>query len=197
MFHHCKVKVMERKALIFIFFVMWALVISLFLFAFSMLKAPAHPHDMEIFNNDKHANPEMKNMCSVCHVSPGGGGPRNEFGMVFEANNETITNNIRKQFPELFHLVESTTPKITRVKPSVFIVGKETSVMILGKNFAEDIILHIDSVSLESTPHIEHAVVSSKRIDVKVTFDKVGVHTFHIVSALGQVSNVFKVKAKP
>lgn len=172
------------------------LILSLAVF-YCQLKAYSYPHDMEIFNNDKFARPEMKNMCSVCHENPSGGGPRNTFGMAFEANNEAITNNIRQKFPELFDLLKALSPKINRVKPVVFIVGQETKVMILGANFSSDSVFHIDSISLESTPHIEHTFVSPKRIDLTVTFDKVGKHTFHIVSPLGQVSNVFKVIAKP
>ena len=161
------------------------------------LKVLCHPHDMEIFNNDKFTRPEMKNMCSVCHENPSGGGPRNAFGMTFEANSEIITNDIRKEFPQLFDLLKAVSPRINRIRPSVFIVGKETQVMILGNNFSNGDILHIDSISLESTPHIEHTVVSPNRIDLTITFDKSGKHTFHIVNALGQVSNVFKVIAKP
>ena len=157
----------------------------------------SYPHDMEIFNSDKFARPEMKNMCSVCHVSPSGGGPLNNFGKTFEANNEIITNDIRKKFPELFDLLKATSPRITRVKPSVFIVGKETKVTILGLNFSSSDFLHIDNVSLESTPQIEHTAVNSKKIELTITFDKPGKHTFHIVNALGQVSNVLKVVAKP
>jgi len=172
------------------------LILSLAVF-YCQLKAYSYPHDMEIFNNDKFARSEMKNMCSVCHENPSGGGTRNAFGMAFEANNEVITNDIRKKFPELFDLLKASAPKINRVKPAIFVIGKEAKVMILGTNFSSDDILHIDSISLESTPHIEYTFVSPKRIDLTVTFDTPGKHTFHIVNALGQVSNVFKVVAKP
>ncbi|MBI2995311.1 MAG: hypothetical protein HYY52_01190 [Candidatus Melainabacteria bacterium] len=164
---------------------------------FFPLKASSNPHDLEIFNNDKLARPEMKNMCSVCHINPSGGGPRNEFGEAFEAANETITNDLREKFPELFDLLRGMIPKIVRVKPSVFAIGKEIKVTILGKNFSADNFLHIDSVSIESTPHIEHEVIGTKKIVIEnVTFNTPGKHTFHVVTPSGQTSNIFKVKAK-
>lgn len=162
----------------------------------SSLTAFANPHDLEIFNNDKFAKPEMKNKCSVCHINPSGGGTRNEFGEAFEEASEKITNEIRKKFPELFNIPQGSMPKITRVRPAVFTVGKETTVTILGKNLTSDIILHVDGVSTETT-HLEHTITSPKKIEFDITFNEVGKHTFHVATPTGQLSNIFKVKAKP
>lgn len=173
-------------------FLVMFLAVSQFFFSVS-----ANPHDLEIYNNDPFAKEDMKGMCSVCHVDPNGGGPRNEFGQVFEANNEVITNNIRKQFPELFDLFHALAPMIKRIKPRIVTVGKETELQIIGKNFTKDIFLHIDSVSIESLPHIKHEIINSTRAVVTVNFDTPGKHIIHFVSPLGLISNTYNVIAKP
>lgn len=160
---------------------------------FIPLKGNCHPHDMEIFNNDKFARPEMKNMCSVCHENPNGGGTRNAFGMAFEANNETITNDLRKKFPELFDLMKALEPKIIRIKPSMITVSQEAKLAIIGKNFANDSIVKIDG----NSENIQSTFVNPKRIDVTITFSDIGVHTVQVVNVTEQASNTFKIKVKP
>ena len=89
----------------------------LFLLAFCFLvplKAYSFPQYLDIFDNDKFARPEMKNMCSVCHVSPNSGGPTNDFGMAFDANGKKITNDLRQKFPQLFNLLKVFHKKVTR-----------------------------------------------------------------------------------
>ena len=157
------------------------------------LKAYAFPQYMEIFNKDKFARPEMKNMCSVCHVDPNGGGPLNEFGKAFDANGYKIANDLKQKFPELFNLMQSLAPKIIRVKPAVLALGQEVKIMIVGNNFASDSVVKIDGGS----DNIQSTFVNPKKIDLTIIFDGAGVHTIQVISTTGQTSNTFKIKAKP
>ncbi len=157
------------------------------------LKANAFPQYMEIFNKDKFARSEMKNMCSVCHQNPNGGGPLNDFGVDFDASGHKITNNLRQKFPELFNLMQSFAPKIIRIKPASVTLGKEVKIMIVGNNFANDSTIKIDS----SSDNIESTFVNPKDIDVTITFSNIGVHTVQVINVTGQASNIFKVKVKP
>ena len=170
-------------------------IIFIFLFALLLfpLKAYAFPQYMEIFDKDKFAKSEMKNMCSVCHVSPNGGGPLNEFGQAFDANGKTITNNLRQKFPELFNLIQSLAPKIIRIKPAILAMGQEIKIMIVGNNFASDSVVKIDG----SSENIQSTFVNSKDIDITISFSAVGIHTVQVVNVTGQSSNTFKVKVKP
>ncbi|MBI2995305.1 MAG: IPT/TIG domain-containing protein [Candidatus Melainabacteria bacterium] len=163
------------------------------LFFLFPLTAFSTPQYMEIFNKDSFAKPEKKSKCSVCHVSPSGGGPLNDFGKAFSGNGKKITSNIREQFPELFDLLKSLAPKITRIKPKIAFAGQEAQFMILGKNFASDSIVKVDGIS----ENIQSTFVSSKEIDLTISFSETGVHTIQVVSAIGQVSNIFKIKVKP
>ncbi len=157
------------------------------------LKANALPQYLEIFNNDKFARPEMKNMCSVCHQNPAGGGPVNSFGKAFDANGHKITNDLRQKFPELFNLMQSLAPKIVRVKPMTVTIGQEVKIMIVGNNFANDSTVKIDG----SSENIQATFVNPKDIDVTIIFSNIGVHTVQVVNVTGQTSNTFKVKVKP
>ena len=157
------------------------------------LRSSAFPQYMDIFDKDKFAKSEMKNMCSVCHQNPNGGGPVNNFGMAFDASGHKITNDLRQKFPELFNLMQSFAPKIIRVKPIIVTLEQEVKIMIVGNNFANDSLVKIDG----SSENVQTTFVNPKDIDVTITFSNAGMHTIQVVNITGQVSNIFKVKVKP
>src|SRR3989338_3404975 len=54
------------------------------------------------YDSDKRSLPELRGMCNVCHFSPNGAGPQNEFGRAFKEAGFKITDQLVKQFPEFF-----------------------------------------------------------------------------------------------
>lgn len=71
-------------------------------FAVAVLTVQARPEYLKLYAADPNSLPELRNKCSVCHVRPEGGGPRNEFGKAFTAAGLQITPELRKQFPDRF-----------------------------------------------------------------------------------------------
>lgn len=169
------------------------ILILLIALLFFPLRAYSFPQYLDIFNKDPFSKQEKRNMCSVCHISPNGGGPENDFGKAFDANGKKITNDLRQKFPELFDLMQSLAPKILRVKPPVITLGQETTIMIVGKNFAGDSTVKIDG----SSENIQPIFVNPKKINVLITFNEIGKHTVQVINVTEQASNIFKIKVKP
>src|SRR5689334_14262955 len=92
--------------------------------------ANALPDYLKIYDADPLANPAMKGKCSVCHINPAGGGPRNEFGRAFAQAGRRITPELRQQFPDRFTSGQQTTPPVT------FTSDNEAVVEINGKRYA-------------------------------------------------------------
>lgn len=154
------------------------------------------PTFMEIFNKDPFAKKSKKNNCGVCHVSPSGGGPRNEFGQAFDKNGHKIDQGLREQFPKLFDLFQSITPRIKRVKPRKIKVGVETTLKIKGKNFAEDSTILVDGQDIAEIEGAVFTFINQKKATLTITFSEPGKHTIQIQNTTGQSSNLFKVKVK-
>ncbi len=78
---------------------------STLLLVATVVSAPAllhaRPEFLARYMADPFARPEKSN-CSTCHISPAGGGARNEFGRAFAAANFQITPALRAQFPAWF-----------------------------------------------------------------------------------------------
>ena len=83
-----------------------SILVLTFLVAWSV-PASAFPGFLQIFQADPFRNPALDS-CSVCHIDPNGGGPRNEFGLAFAESEMTITPLLRSEFPDRF--TYSTTP---------------------------------------------------------------------------------------
>ncbi|MDX2031896.1 MAG: DUF5777 family beta-barrel protein [Blastocatellia bacterium] len=94
----------------------------------------ARPEYLRIFSADPLSRPELRGKCSLCHTSPEGGGPRNEFGKAFASAGFVITADLRKRFPDNF-LTEA---QAQQGRPPVsFVPGSdaEAIVEIGGKKF--------------------------------------------------------------
>ena len=61
----------------------------------------ARPEYLARFQADPFRRPEVDG-CGTCHISPGGGGPRNDFGTAFEKGDHAITPMLRATFPDRF-----------------------------------------------------------------------------------------------
>jgi hypothetical protein len=73
------------------------------LFLAANVSAFAYPNFLEDYKADKFTNPKNKDaVCNFCHMSPGGGDERNEFGKTFETGGEKFTPLLRAQFPDRF-----------------------------------------------------------------------------------------------
>jgi hypothetical protein len=76
-------------------------VLCLVLVVASAAPLEAFPQFLQLFQADPFRRPEVDG-CGTCHVNPGGGGPRNQFGQAFEANQMRVTPMLRSQFPDRF-----------------------------------------------------------------------------------------------
>ncbi|MGE0102522.1 MAG: DUF5777 family beta-barrel protein [Blastocatellales bacterium] len=101
------------------------------IFALSLAVAGvnARPEYLRQYAADPLSKPELRNSCSVCHVNPAGGGPRNDFGRAFTQAGFQITDDLRRRFPDRF----------TQAQPPVsFVSDSEAIVTIDGKKFLID-----------------------------------------------------------
>ncbi|MCW5966981.1 MAG: hypothetical protein KIT57_00575 [Blastocatellales bacterium] len=89
--------------------------------------AAAIPDYMSQFAEDPLSRIELRNKCSVCHTSPAGGGPRNDFGRAFASAGRRITPELRKQFPALFRSPNEPPPQLPKVN---FIEGSSTEAVL-------------------------------------------------------------------
>ncbi len=92
----------------------------------------ARPEYLRQYAADPFSKPELRNRCSVCHINPAGGGPRNEFGMAFMRAGLRITAELRGRFPDRF-----SQDTAAREAPVSFVEGSDSEaiVTINGRKF--------------------------------------------------------------
>jgi hypothetical protein len=62
----------------------------------------AFPPLLKEYSKHPLSKAEFKQDCSLCHIAPGGGGERNEFGEAFAREGAAFTKELIKKFPERF-----------------------------------------------------------------------------------------------
>lgn len=112
---------------------LFKLILLFVAFTIAGLTVQARPEYLKLYAESPFSKPELRK-CSLCHINPAGGGPRNEFGKAFTSAGFEITSELRRQFPQNFLSEDSTQSD----KPAVsFIPGSDSEavVEINGKKF--------------------------------------------------------------
>ena len=113
----------------------WLLLPAVLLF----IATPSYalPEFLMRFSQDPFSRPEFRGQCSTCHISPGGGGPRNPFGSAFENNDKLITPALRAAWPDHFLPSAAAAPVATpagEVK-ATFLANENETILEIGGEF--------------------------------------------------------------
>ncbi len=165
------------------------------------------------YDSDKRALSSLKGMCNVCHISPSGAGPQNEFGRGFANAGFMITDELVAKFPEFFQKQEPKDAKPTipsplpptssssgsvpvpipvlqRIKPTLFILNKQSMASVTGQNFVDGAKAFIDDNEVLTT------VKSKALVIIDFVLNSKGTHTVKVKNPDGQESNILKIKGK-
>ncbi|MEO6725339.1 MAG: DUF5777 family beta-barrel protein [Blastocatellia bacterium] len=148
---------------------LFKLVFLLTAFTFAAFSVQARPEYLRMYAADPLSKPELRK-CSLCHTTPAGGGPRNEFGKAFAAAGLEITAELRKKFPENFlseigaqsgqpivsFVPNSDTEAILVMNGKRFVINtKDKTVKELGAA-AVPVEMPQDKVKVQAAPELPH-----------------------------------------
>ena len=156
------------------------------------------------YDNDKRSLPSLHGMCNVCHLSPNGAGPQNEFGRAFAQAGFKITDELVAKFPEFFQKSKtdepttsntpadtpSTAPVIKRIKPKKVKSNVQSMITIMGQNFVDGAKAFLDNNEVLTT------FKSNVSLVIDFILDVIGAHEVKIKNPDGQESNTLKIKVK-
>lgn len=185
---------------------------SVFAFSNCQIKYDSHPKSL----------PQLRGMCNVCHISPSGSGPQNEFGTAFKNAGFMITDEIVKKFPNLFQEEKDkgteappdvTPPVSEKPEPTSDVTPSVTGEDIeKPEPFIRKVVPKRVRVNIESTLRIKGAnflegvkavidnseVIADFKSDmllfVNFVFDSLGLHDLKVQNPDGQESNTAKIK---
>ena len=177
------------------------LFISIFLLFSTTLSAKAFSNCQLKYDSDKRALPEFKGMCNVCHISPNGAGPQNEFGRAFANAGFKITDELVNKFPEFFQKSQTNSsssgsletplqPSIKRIKPKTLKTNVQTMITIFGQNFAAGTKAFVDNNETITT------FKSKAKLIADIVLNTTGMHSIKVQNPDGQDSNTVNVMAK-
>lgn len=169
----------------------------------NQLSVLAHPEYLAIYASDKRSLPSLRDKCSVCHISSAGGGPRNQFGIAFQAAGFMITDSLVQRFPDRFKQDASSSggtsdnssgsnlaPSVKRVKPVSFMINVQSMLTIIGKDFVSGSKALIDNKEADTT------FKSGIKLIVNFILNTAGAHEVKVRNPDGQESKSVKIKAK-
>ena len=163
------------------------------------------------YDSDKRSLPSIRGMCNVCHISPNGGGPTNEFGMAFEQAGFMISDSLVAKFPNLFQKPseepspspnagsttssssssgQEVTPVIKRIKPKAVKINVQSMASVLGKNFTDGAKAFIDGSEVITT------FKSKAKLVIDFVLSTVGIHEIKVQNPDGQESNAANITGK-
>ncbi len=180
------------------------IILVLLIYLLTIDKSYAFVNCQNKYDSDSRSLPSLKGNCGVCHINPGGGGPRTEFGNAFQAAGFMITDELVVKFPNLFKKqteptpssnsssgsLASASPLIKRIKPNIFKANKETMIAIKGKNFVDGVKAFIDNNEVAAT------FKSNVLLIINFVFDTVGMHEVKVQNPDGTESNSVNIKVK-
>lgn len=105
----------------------------------------ARPEFLARFQADPFRRAEMDG-CSVCHVNPRGGGPRNEFGVAFRDGGLQITPMLRANFPDRFKFE---TAKLAN--GAVFYFSDPESKFVVLEREKQKVLIDLTTISVAKT----------------------------------------------
>jgi hypothetical protein len=121
-----KRKIMSKK--------LFKLFFLLFVISFLGASVAATPEYLRLFAADPLSRVELRNKCSVCHINPAGGGPRNDFGKAFADVGLKLTPELRRRFPDRFLARDESQVELPKVS---FLQGSDSEAVLEldGKRF--------------------------------------------------------------
>ena len=148
------------------------------------------------YDNHSRSLPSLRGKCNVCHISPNGAGPQNEFGQAFKATGFIITDELVAKFPDLFQKSTETaptppiTPQIKRIKPNKFKINVQSMATIMGRNFIDGAKTFIDGSEVVT------AFKSNVKLVIDFVLNAVGVHQVKVQNPDGQESNEKNIRGR-